>query len=422
LRPSGDGTHVHVSRLFRDLAFGRLTMRVLFATTGGAGHFSPLVPFARACMRAGHDVLVAGHESVAPLVERTRLPFRPLPEPDDEQVAAVSQRLRSLEPRARMEHALPDLYIRCYAVTALPGMVATIEDWPPDVIVREGGEFTSCVVAERIGVPQARVGIGLSAALENRALQLAAEALDELRDRAGIGPDPGAARVRESPVLTLAPRSLEDPSAPEPAALRRFRDPGEGAAGPLPHWWEDREEPLVYVSFGTEVSSPTRGYFPGFYRAVVDALSAVPARVLLTTGDRCDPAELGPLPPAVHVERWVPQAAVMPHAAAMVGHGGSGSTLMALAAGVPMALIPFFADQPYNARRVCEIGAGLTLTGGPAAAAGVGDAVTALLRDRSYADGAARVADEIRALAPVDDAVPALVEIVEAHEALTLRG
>ena len=78
-------------------------------------------------------------------------------------------------------------------------------------------------------------------------------------------------------------------------------------------------------------------------------------RVLLTTGDRCDPAELGPLPRAVRVERWVPQASVMAHAAT-VGHGGSGSMLTTLAAGVPMALIPFFADQPSNARRVSEIG------------------------------------------------------------------
>jgi UDP:flavonoid glycosyltransferase YjiC (YdhE family) len=373
-------------------------------------------------MRAGHDVLVAGHESAARLVDRAGLPFRALPEPDAEQVTAVSQRLRSLAPQERMERALPDLYVRCYAATALPAMLATLEDWPADVVVREGGEFASCVVAEWLRVAQVRVGIGLSAALENRVLHIAAAALDELRARVGLSPDPGAERVRKTPVLTLAPRSLEDPSAPEPAALWRFRDRGAGTAGTLPDWWENREDPLVYVSFGTEVSSPTHGYFPGFYRAVVDALSAVPARVLLTTGDRCDPADLGPLPPGIHVERWIPQATVMPHTTAMVGHGGSGSTFMAVAAGVPTALIPFFADQPYNARRVADIGAGLVLEGGPAAASRVADAVTALLEDRRYADAAARIATEIRALPPIDEAVSTLVAVVEANEALTLRG
>jgi UDP:flavonoid glycosyltransferase YjiC (YdhE family) len=49
----------------------------------------------------------------------------------------------------------------------------------------------------------------------------------------------------------------------------------------------------------------------------------------------------------------------MAHAGAMVGHGGSGSTLMAMAAGVPLAVVPLFVDQPYNARRVAALGAGL---------------------------------------------------------------
>ncbi len=61
--------------------------------------------------------------------------------------------------------------------------------------------------------------------------------------------------------------------------------------------------------------------------------------MLVTIGGDADPAALGALPANAHVERWVPQSAVMPHAAAMVGHGGSGSTLAALAAGVPLALV-----------------------------------------------------------------------------------
>jgi UDP:flavonoid glycosyltransferase YjiC (YdhE family) len=43
------------------------------------------------------------------------------------------------------------------------------------------------------------------------------------------------------------------------------------------------------------------------------------------------------------------------------GHGGSGSTLGALAAGVPLAVLPLFADQPQNARRGAEVGAGVAV-------------------------------------------------------------
>ena len=52
------------------------------------------------------------------------------------------------------------------------------------------------------------------------------------------------------------------------------------------------------------------GFFPSLYRAVVDALAGLPIRMLVTVGDAADPAEIGPLPANVRVERWVPQAEV----------------------------------------------------------------------------------------------------------------
>ena len=69
----------------------------------------------------------------------------------------------------------------------------------------------------------------------------------------------------------------------------------------------------------------------------------------------------------------------------MVGHGGSGSTLAAMAAGLPLAVLPLFADQPQNADRVAELGAGMRLEGRPA------EAVRELLDDPSYWLAAQRV-------------------------------
>ena len=147
------------------------------------------------------------------------------------------------------------------------------------------------------------------------------------------------------------------------------------------------------MSFGTVV--PTDGHYPGLYRAVIDALAEVRARVLVTVGRHADPAELGPLPANVHVERWVAQASVMPHAAAMVAHGGAGTTLAALAAGVPLVLLPLSADQPINARRVAELGAGLALDGVPAAVPRLAAAVTRVLEEPGYRAAARRVAAQV---------------------------
>jgi UDP:flavonoid glycosyltransferase YjiC (YdhE family) len=346
-------------------------MRVLFASTRGAGHVGPLVPLARACLRAGHDVLLAAPAS-AP---RHDLPCRPVAEPAAEDVAAVWKPVwpPSPVPAARV---VGDLFVRLYARTALPDMLETVFEWQPDVVVRETMEFSSALAAERLEVPQVRFGVHLDAENDARVHELAPL------------PDPVVAEMERSPLLTMAPRSFGGPPG-----VRRFRDTEPAPRSP---------RPLVYVSFGSE--APRSELFPGLYRAALEALADLPVQVLVTTGR--DPAELGPVPPSVWVERWVPQRAVMPHAAAMVGHGGSGSTLTALAAGVPQVLVPLFVDGPANARRVAELGAGIALEGGPEAA--IGRAVREVLEMPRYSWGAGLVAAEIAGLPPIDGAVALL--------------
>jgi UDP:flavonoid glycosyltransferase YjiC (YdhE family) len=378
-------------------------VRVLFATTRGAGHLGPLVPLAEACVRRGHEVLVAGPASAAPLATRSRLPYRSVPEPPPRQRAEAYAPVWSRTASPGAEYVIRELFVALQARSALFGMVATVAEWRPDVIVRESCEFASMVAAERFGIPQVQFGIHLSAQIDADELFLAvaSTAVDELRALVGVAPDPGAERARRVPIFTHAPHSLDDPAASVSDRVRRFRHPGE----PAPARERVQGSPLVYVSFGSE--APASGHFPGVYRGTVQALAELPVRVLVTIGDRRHPAELRPLPPRVRIERWVSQPAVMRQAAAMVGHGGSGSTLIALAAGVPLALIPLFVDGPLNARRVQEIGAGFALDD----PGEVTDAVRALLEHRRYRRAAERVAAEIRALPPLDDAVDALVAL-----------
>jgi MGT family glycosyltransferase len=222
-----------------------------------------------------------------------------------------------------------------------------------------------------------------------------------LRRFAGLPPEHDAPAT---PMLTLCPPSVATPGAHGERQVLRYRERAM-RRGPLGDWWPPSDAPLVYLSFGSV--APTTDAFPGLYRTAIDELAKLPVRVLVTIGDKREPRELGALPPSVHVERWVPQADVMPHAAAMVGHGGSGTTLMALAAGVPQVVIPLFADQPANARKVEQLGAGLALDG----AVGVGRAVTALLEERSFLREARAIAREIASLPPVDDAVRTLEDI-----------
>jgi UDP:flavonoid glycosyltransferase YjiC (YdhE family) len=351
-------------------------VRVLFASTRGAGHFGPLLPLARACLRAGHEVLVACPTAV------DGLPVHTTPAPSEDEVAAIWRPTWPPSAAPSAEHVVANLFGRLFAGRALPAMLDIVERWRPDVVVRETMEFASALAAERFGVRQVRFGIHLASHVDRVLHELAVPALEEL----GLAPG-GRDVIAASPLLTLAPASFGS------AEVVRFRDdarPPEWASG----------GPLVYLSFGSE--TPRSALFPGVYRAAIESLTGM--RVLVALGR--DPAELGPVPPGVRVERWVPQSAVMRHATVAVGHGGSGSTLIAAAAGVPQVLLGMFVDGPANATRMAELGAGIALEGGPDAAGQVGDAVRAVLADPAYRRAAGDLAAEIRSLPPIDDALP----------------
>jgi UDP:flavonoid glycosyltransferase YjiC (YdhE family) len=389
-------------------------MRFLFATTSGTGHLTPMLPFAHALERAGHDVLVAGSGSAGALARGEGLAFRALAEPVPSELDAIHERLRSLSADDAPEAAIQDMFVRTYATAALRDMVLLTRSWRPDVVLRESTEFASALAAERCGVPQVRIGFALSSANEDWILALAAPALDELREPLGLPSDPNATRQRASVCLTQSPRLMDLPGGHDLAPVHRFRAGDDALPAELPDWWDGSDDPLVYLSFGTVL--PQDGY-PDMYRAAINALEGLPIRLLVTIGRAADPAELGPLPPWVHVEQWVPQAAVMPHAQAMVGHGGAGTTLAALAGGVPQVLLPVFADQPINAERVAESGAGLALDMTPEGLGRLGGAVRELLEDPRYRSAAQEVADEIASLPPVDEAV----ELLEALGSGTRR-
>ena len=145
------------------------------------------------------------------------------------------------------------------------------------------------------------------------------------------------------------------------------------------------------------------------YADVVAAFADRTVRVLLTTGNGLDPATLAPLPVNVRAERWWPQAEVMHHCSAVVGHGGFGTTMAALAAGVPQVIVPLFAfDQRVNAEHVAAVGAGLQVDGGPEGMIAVPDAAIRLITESSYREAAGSVANAMAALPPIADSVTLL--------------
>ena len=396
-------------------------MRILLTTRGSAGHVTPLAPFGHAALRAGHDVLVAAQGQHAGNVARAGLPFAPFGEPPPEQWMPLLADFAQMDMDRANAVMIGDYFARMDTAAALPGLRTIVEDWRPDVIVRDCWEFASTLVAELHHIPVARVALGL-AAVEELTIGLAAAALDRARAGLGLPPDPAGDRLRDTPFLTTIPQALEDPAVPAAGPIHRFRHAVSDAAAPLGDWWPGNDErALVYLTFGSVTAGAHLPYFPALYRAAIDALAPLPVRVLLTIGDRRDPAELGRLPDNVHVEEWVAQDAVAPHAAAIVGHGGHGTTLGALAHGVPQVVVPLFSvDQWANAAAIARAGAGVALDAerrtvlgrpGPETMDALGPAVQRVLADPSHRREAQRIAGAMRAQPPAGAAVEVLAAL-----------
>ncbi len=178
-----------------------------------------------------------------------------------------------------------------------------------------------------------------------------------LRRRGHLG---YAAALRRTPTL-LATSSVVVPPTPDwPPALRQtgfwFRsDPGETEVEERLRAFVAAGSPPVYVGFG---SMPT-GDPDRLLGDVMTAFDERGVRGVIGSGlaglGRTPPAGL---PDSVLVVEGAPHEWLFPRCAAVVHHGGAGTTAAALRAGVPQVVVPHIADQPYWGRRVHDLGVG----------------------------------------------------------------
>lgn len=136
-------------------------MRALFSSTRGAGHFNPLVPFARAFERAGHEVLVAGPPVLADTARSAGFEFRQFDPPPEDELGQVWATVPELDQDEQNRVVIGEIFGRLNTTAALPGLLAACEEWRPDVVLRDPNEYGSALAAELHGIPHARVAIGL---------------------------------------------------------------------------------------------------------------------------------------------------------------------------------------------------------------------------------------------------------------------
>ena len=103
---------------------------------------------------------------------------------------------------------------------------------------------------------------------------------------------------------------------------------------------------------------------------------------------------------------------LFPRMAAVVHHGGAGTTAAGLRAGIPTVIMPFFADQPFRGRRVYELGAGTPpIPRKRLSVERLAEAIRAATADKQMRDRAATLGRSIRA----EDGVSRAVEAFHRH-------
>jgi UDP:flavonoid glycosyltransferase YjiC (YdhE family) len=389
-------------------------VRMLFTFAGGSGHLDPLVPIARAAEAAGHTIAFAGRPWMIPKVEALGLSAFAT----GSDVGLTPKRL----PLAAvdLQRDMQDIgtgFGRRIARERATDMLVLCAAWQPDLLVCEETDFGPMVVAERLGLPYATVLVIAAGSFVRP--DTVAGPLNEVRAEHGLPPDPELAMLSRYLVLSPFPPSYRDPAFPLPAVAHSIRPLTLDTApsDPVPAWLTRMNGvPTVYFTLGTVYNMESGDLF----QRVLAGLRDLPINLIVTVGRDIDPAEFGPQPANIHIERYIPQSVLLPQCDAVVSHGGSGSVIGALAYGLPMVLIPMGADQPLNAVRCAELGVAQVLDAVAVSPEAVRAAVAIVLANPSYRQAAERLRNEMAALPAPAYAVMLLERLAPEHRPFSL--
>lgn len=389
-------------------------MRVLCSCVPATSRFLLLSPLARAIAAAGHEVAFAVpsgfHAEVSGAGFNTLVTGLSLDELREAARNSNGDRLPPDREAALMFTRLAPLGLR---TRFLP----VVEDFAPDVIVHEEGEYGGPLMAAALGVPSIVVGwpVPLRSPTLLRKLD---QALAETWVEAGLTPSP-LAGIYDHLYVDTCPPSLQAAHAamiPNRQQMRPLLDEARTAA---------LDEPLVdrlpgvstvHLTFGTVLS--LAGGTLDIVRRVVNALRDEPIRLVVSVGHRNDTGVFGPSTDRLIVGRFWPHRLLLPHCDAVICHGGAGSTIAALSHGLPLLILPQDGASQYRSAAACvQAGAGLALLDADVDAASIRASVRALLDEPSYRVAAQRIAAEI-GLMPEPRAIVSAIERVAASTRL----
>lgn len=362
-----------------------LTLRIILITIGSFGDVQPFVGLGMRLKQRGHEVLLITNGYFRPMAERAELDFAPLGDPElykrvleDPNMWHPIRGLKtvftlgvnpSIKPMYEliMERYVPGQTLVVGSSLALGARIAEDRHGIPTATIHLApGVFRSLIDPPRLsaaspprGTP-AIIQRGLWAAVDRWIVDpVVAPAVNTLRREVGLAPVKRLLdRWWHSPRLTIGmfPEWFAPPAPDWPPQVRLTGFPlydqiGLEATPPeLETFLADGDSPIVFTA-GSAMAHGHR-----FFQSAVDACRRLRRRGLLLA--RFAAQVPRHLPPTVRHVQYAPFSQVLSRCAAIVHHGGIGTTAQSLRAGIPQLITPMSHDQPDNAVRVKRLGVG----------------------------------------------------------------
>lgn len=373
-------------------------MRVLMTSAPAVGHLVPLLGLGQALRDAGHDVRVATHPDRHRLITTAGLAAVAAGMSGS---AMTQERIRRWPETTKQPGTAwaMRMFTQILAPSTLSDLFELVEDWVPDLVVHEEGEYAGPVAAARAEVPWVTHGWG-SPLPPIEALDRLEEHAAGLWSTAGLVAPPWGGLYRHG-LVNPCPRALQA-AVPGATTVWPVRPVSLGA---MPEPSAQRITADAYVGFGTvpifadDVASLTaavRGCIARGLRTVVTA-----------TTDNLIEALAGLHPELVDARRFVSLRDVLASCRVVVCHGGAGTVLASLEAGVPMVIVCQGSPSQTRMADAC----------GRAGVAAISDATTIetaigrVLDDPGFRERCVAVREEICSMPAPSDLVEPLQRI-----------
>jgi hypothetical protein len=349
-------------------------------------------PLATAVRNAGHQVMMGGIDWVLPHIASVGLaPVRISPLSAEEVAAFVSTMPTDPAESAR---AVGQVYAEI-AVSSLDALLELSKHWRPDIVVGGGMFYTAPLLAHHLGIPAVRLEWDR---IDCRMYDPGAEAvLRPVLDQLGLAQLP-----KPDLWLDVCPPGLRPADAPETQPIRWVP---ANPQKPLEEWMYSRaDRRRVYLTAGTRLhdGATLRTLAEGLAAAGAEVVVGAPEQVAAQVREGLSGVRVG----------FVPLDVLAPTCDVIVHHGGGGTDMTALNAGVPQLIV----DPEYPTQAIAQLvryGAGDLVTTGGRGPQEVVDACRRLLDDPTYGQRARELSRELAQL-------PTPAEIVGRMEALVL--